>query len=52
MLKPNEEGRIEVAFDTGRFVGPKTQSLYLTIEQRGISETFVLSITANSSDAE
>jgi hypothetical protein len=31
-LEPNEEGKVEVLLDTRRFVGRKTISMYLTLE--------------------
>jgi len=50
VLEPNEVGLVEVTVDTNRFVGSKTVTLYLTMEQFGSTEQFRFIITTNSVD--
>lgn len=49
VLQPNETGKLEVSIDTTRFLGSRTASCFLEIEQRGIIEEFVFTVTANAS---
>jgi hypothetical protein len=44
VLQPSEEGAVEVNLDTRRFAGPKTVSLYLTLEY-GTTITTPLTVT-------
>ncbi len=49
LLRPNEQGKVEIVVDTQRFRGPKTQALYLTIDNGKTIES-VFHISANSQD--
>jgi len=49
VLQPNEEGKIEILFDTRRFRGRKTQSLWLQTAN-GKTTVTVFYITADSQD--
>jgi hypothetical protein len=45
VLQPNEEGKLEVFFDTRRFKGPKTQCLWLSMDN-GMTTMFTISADA------
>jgi hypothetical protein len=49
VLQPTEVGQIEVILDTSRFSGPKTLSVWLTVDNGKIRE-YVFVVTANAQD--
>jgi hypothetical protein len=51
VLKPGEEGYVEVDMDTRRFTGPKTISIYVTVGPQYVS-TATLQVSAVSRDEE
>jgi hypothetical protein len=50
VLLPGEVGEVEVILDTSRFVGPKTQTLFLTLDNGTVAEAR-LTITADSQES-
>jgi hypothetical protein len=49
VLQPYEEGELEIAVDTRRFVGRKTFSTYLQTDNGKLMET-ILNITVDAQD--
>jgi hypothetical protein len=49
VLQPDEEGKVEVHFDTRRFVRNKTQTLFLTMDN-GKTTEIRFTITAYSQE--
>jgi len=49
-LNPNNEGTVEIALDTSRFLGNKTMSLLLAVKSAEAIEEFRFTISANSQD--
>jgi hypothetical protein len=50
VLQPNEVGKVEILLDGRRFIGPKTCSLYLTLNNGTARETRVFTIKADNSE--
>jgi hypothetical protein len=48
VLAPGEEGKVEIAVDTSRFLGTKNITLYLTVTRAGGAEEYRFTVSANS----